>query len=234
MSETKLPIWRTALLAVHFFFTYAQPLALYLAQYLLITILVALVLLPTVAGDFPTSGLLLEYAIGTYVWCPIAVAVHRRILSDGPLRPASYIYSFGSARTLRFFAYSVLFAGIAALVVGITWIVLGIDSLLGALTTFLVMLVVVACLFRLALVFPGIALDEHKLVNTAWRRLRGSTWRLFWTSMIVVLPLIIVDAIAAQFMSGWSADVFTDVISALIGLPTIAVVSYTYSFVNRC
>jgi hypothetical protein len=233
MQENKLPIWRTVILAVRFSVEHPQPLVLYLAQYLIVTVPVALMIIPAIETVSPISSLMVAFVVNTFAWCPIAVAIHRRILSDESLRPASYVQSLGSARTFRFFGYSVLFMGIAALVWAIVWFAFGVDTLAGVSAIFVAMLVVTALLIRLALVFPGIALDESAPLKAAWQLLHGSTWRLFWAALIIGMPLSITDAIATRYMDGWSAHLFSAVIWAIAAWLFVAVVSYTYSFVNR-
>lgn len=234
MQENKLPIWRTANLAIHFSVKHAQPLVLYLAQYLIITVPVALMIIPAIETVSPISSLIVAFVVNTFAWCPIALAIHRRILSDESLRPASYVQSLGSARSVRFFGYSILFMVIAAVVWAIVWVAFGIDTLAGVFAIFVAMLAVTALLIRLTLVFPGIAIDESEPLKAAWQLLHGSTWRLFWAALIVSMPFSITDAIATRFMDGWSAHIFSSVIWAIVGWLIIAVVSYTYSFVNRC
>ena len=231
--EAKLPVGQTAALAIHFGVKNGLSLFLYLAQYMLITLIVELVLLLKISPDLATVGFVFDYVVGTYAWCPIAIAIHRRILADEPLRPASYFGSLSGSRTVRFFAYSIVFAGVAFSTIRIAYLIFGIENPLGGLAVLLSAFIAVAFLIRLALVFPAIALEEHASLANAWQLLSGSTWRLIWATVLVSLPLILAEVIAARFMSGWTFDFLERIVGALVGWLSIAVVSYTYSFVNR-
>jgi hypothetical protein len=121
------------------------------------------------------------------VLAPYAVLVHRRILLGEEGR--SYWSSTTSRRTARFAVAAVVMAGassigstlsIGAGVLGLTLVVIGYG----------LSLVSIFALMRLLLAFPAIAIDGSTMpFADSWRMTCGSFWRIFWSFLLVGLPI---------------------------------------------
>jgi hypothetical protein len=226
MDEKELSITRTALLATHFSVSNAKPLFLFSLQYILLSALSTSILIRAIGIEQAKIAITVATMISAYAWCPIAVAIHRRILIGETLSPLSYFHSFTQFRTIRFYGYTMIFGAIGFAAVALT-------AELGPYATAFAALIVLTVLFRLSLAFPGIAVDEHRSLQEAFHLLLGSAWRLFVATLLVSAPIVLIEIVGLYLLEGWAATVFASFMNAVIGWLTIAVVSYTYSFTKR-
>lgn len=136
-----------------------------------------------------------QAAVAMLALSAFAVRWHQYILVGDPRRQAPALFFRG---WVRFLVYGcVIYAAIGA-IVAVSAVVL--VRMRGSTATEAVVLAVAAIAgwllllltARCALVFPAAARGRPVGLGTAWRLMRGNTWRLIWASVLAALPLKIV------------------------------------------
>ena len=95
-------------------------------------------------------------------------------------------------RELRFFLYTLIFT-LPMLIVDVLAPSLfgdASDTMISAGVSVVALVAMICC----ALIFPAIAVDSDGGLGTAWRQLRGATWRLIFVLLIVFAPFMLVGA----------------------------------------
>ena len=265
-SKSKLPVWRTAGEAYAFIFrnpgVFVSLAAIPLALSLPLGFAMLLVQ-PITPDDYQTY--LTESAffgwwdlvniIHQLIWAIFAVSWHRFVLlgrkdSTGPVQ------FLLRRRELRFFLYTLIFLLPFYIVSVLSRSVFGRVFREPSMETFQssfdvlmilggVMVVAFIIMICCTLIFPAIAVDSDRGFGTAWRQLRGSTWRLIWALVIVVAPFLPVSGAIAQVTvpmlmdaaSGadvsWTAFILLLAVNSLLGFLLAAVAVTVLSLAYR-
>lgn len=200
--------WRSALRAMG-----NAPLVFAGAAVALALIWIGYSFLERAIAHLPTSSWLLRQASGlaefvaelvrlalmSFVLAPVAIAVHRLVILDDPPKGGAHL---GERRVRLFVAWLFGFS-VFAMIGELPTLVFGEGSFA---LKWLMIGFAMAILLRSALVFPAIAIDApggsiKERVEEAWRISRGHLGRLFLTTLIATLPLLIVGLIMWR-MSG--------------------------------
>ena len=168
-----------------------------------------------ISGDRTTPALeffgpwLLSIAVGSSV----AVGWHRFILLDD--KSTATIYARFDSIVVRYLLLSFIFMAPALLVAapamlpnqtllrGLVAIILLVPMQMLVAIGVLAFAIWVFVTFRLSLALPAIALHRTDVgIARAYRATAGNFWRIFWSGMIVTLPVLIVIALLGLFASG--------------------------------
>lgn len=234
-TEENLSISRTVALGLSFCGSNLVPLALLNLQYGLVVYLSTVVLVPALLFEQMMVGVGVYTLIGVFSWCPVAIAIHRGILVDEPIKPLKYFPAFANRRTLRFFGYSVLFTVIfmGAFLLPIFFLELFEFQAFVPFAQLIAFVVVVGFLVGVLLTFPGIALDEYQSLRRARELLEGSVWRLFWATVLVAAPISTIQVTIVRKSELVIARVTDVILSMIFATLMVAVISYTYQFAKR-
>lgn len=133
-----------------------------------------------------------QAAVALLALSAFAVRWHQSILLGDPRRQPPSLFFRGWARFLIYGC--ILYAVLGALVAVTALLLVRTAGNTAAEASILVAALVFAWLVLLAtarsgLLFPAAACGKPISIGTAWRLMRGNTWRLIWTSLLTALPL---------------------------------------------
>jgi len=180
------------------------------------------------------------------VLAAMAIPIHRLVLRDEKSDDGVSLFS---RRTLHF-ALWLMFFHVCSLAVSIVG--LAVESfalLLGVTTVFMLAGSMFVAATRCSLLFPAVALDlpsasMRDQLMQAWSQSRGWFWRLFGSSLLAFLPLVIgtgVLVLVLNLMFGaafalskhnvhWQMDVVSGLLQPIGAALGAAVLSWNYRF----
>lgn len=228
-NPAPLGIGRTLALTLYFYSKNFLPIVGFLALLLIFTIGVAA--LTTSVGINTTTASGLENVLLAIVFAPFAVAVHRAIVLQEPIKPARYFQIFLQRRVWRFVGYEALFLLVLGIGVVIP-IIIGSLILGGADASPVVgtalILAVGAYVFGFSFVFPAVAVDEFQSLAHSRNLMQGSMWRVFWCLVIITLPIIIIQRVAKISHVGSAELIVLGVLAMMLTPLYPAVLSVAY------
>ena len=145
----------------------------------------------------------------------VAVGWHRFLLEA---RRASTPYLSLDRSVMRYAAYSLVFWA--------WFLVLGVFNYINEPTAWVlgivygvITLVCLVLMGRFMLIFPAIAIGRPISLNQSWLLTRGNTWRLFWGSLLAILPMLIVLTIGGSLTpseQGMASKVISATLTSLV------------------
>jgi len=182
---------------------------------------------------------LLENLVIGIVIAPVSVSVHRAVILHEPIMPAKYLSSFLQRRVRKYIGYGLLMTVFLCLGILVGFLIAGAVeylssssgqdlSLLVKIIPSIVIVGTSAYLFRMAFIFPAIAVDEFRSFADARRLMRGFALKVFGVMFVVAIPIAIFQAAALGF-----ANIVTLGILFLLSilwfplLPAVLSVAYT-------
>lgn len=228
-AKTKFQIWATVRRAYGFVFANINQLALCL----LLLIIVHSLPIMTITDRFPLALASLIAAVwGTITVAPVAVMVHRGVLLDEPVDVKRYFSSFNDPILKKFIQIGLLLYAVPLLLQTFSLWLLGVNVFVGVIVS-IGGLAAALYLFRYSLVFPAIATNRYSSFNDAYLWLRGSVLQLFFTVMLAMMPVVIIQILVTSVATSVSGELspWTQLIG-LVFVPIVPAV-FSYAYMDR-
>ena len=181
--------------------------------WIMLLVLLAVAIVPRLLLPGPVAGDMLrldpldyvQLAVALLAISAFAVRWHQLILLGDPRRQPSALFLRGWARFLIYgcILYAVLGVILSVMLMSMqpmagSTATTGLIALAALISCWLVLLATARC----ALVFPAAACGKPLGIGTAWRLMRGNSWRLIGASIVTALPLKILAFVLTAMVLG--------------------------------
>lgn len=215
----KLPVRDTAIESNRLLWAHRDQLFSILWAWLLVMLPVYALAHWLSAGG--TTGLDVERLLELPFLASVAVGWHRLLLEA---KPVAAPYLALDRSVLRYAACSLV---VAAWWEG--WTLLArvnpalVDHLSVAVGFMLATLLLAILVGRCSLIFPAVAVGARLSLAQSWRLTRGNTFRIFWGSLLTLLPTIILLSLLDQLIEPWAQGPFARIAWATLHSLILAV-----------